>query len=76
MPLVLIRATLELDLASKTHNVGPKSQLNTLRLEKVFWINQYFLKVSKLRNKDLSQNKMYNSFNIGDVKTVVKLKEK
>ena len=36
MPLVLIRAILELDLASKTHNVGPKSQLNTLRLEKVF----------------------------------------
>ena len=35
--------------------------------------NQYLLNVSKLMNKDLSQNKVGNYFNIGDGKTLVKL---
>ena len=41
-----------------------------------FCINQYLLKVSKLMNKDLVQNKVFNYFNTGDAKTLVKLKEK
>ena len=38
-------------------------------MEKAFSINQYHLKVSKFMNKNLTQNKVYNYFNIGDVKT-------
>ena len=34
------------------------------------------LKVSKLMNKELAQNKVYNYFNTGDPKTLIKLKEK
>ena len=86
MHLVLISVIFELDLASrkkhnflilwnKTHRV-PKFQLNILRVEKAFCINQYLLKVSKLMNKYLAQNKVYNYFNIGDSKTLIKLKEK
>ena len=45
-------------------------------MEKAFCINQYLLKVSKLINKNLAQNKMHNYFNIGEAKTLVKLKEK
>ena len=54
----------------------PKFQLNILRVEKAFCINQYLLKVSKLMNQDLAQNKVYNYLNIGDAKTLAKLKEK
>ena len=46
------------------------------RMEKVFCIKQYLLKASKLMNKDLAQNKVYNHFKIGDAKTLLKLKEK
>ena len=48
------------------------------RVEKVFCVNQYLLKVSKLLNKDLAQNKVYNYnyFNVRDAKTLAKLKEK
>ena len=48
------------------------------RMEKAFCIKQYLLKVSKLMNKDLAQNKVFNCnyFNIGDAETLVKLKEK
>ena len=34
------------------------------------------LKVSKLMNKDLAQNKVFNYFNTEDAKTLVKSKEK
>ena len=47
-----------------------------VRVEKSFCINQHLLKVSKLINKDLAQNKVFNYFNTGDAKTLVKLKEK
>ena len=53
-----------------------KFQLNTSRVEKAFYINQYLLKLSELMNKDLAQIKGYYYFNIGDAKTPVKLKEK
>ena len=53
-----------------------KFHLNILRVERAFCINLYLLKVSKLMNKDLASNKGYSYFDIGDVKTVVRLKEK
>ena len=62
-------------MQNETHNRVPKFQLNTLRVKKVFRINQYPFKVSKLMNKDLAQNKVYNYFNIAYAKTLVKLKE-
>ena len=40
-----------------------------MRVEEAFWINQYLLKVFKLMNKDLVQNKVYNYFNKRDTKT-------
>ena len=77
MALVLISVILILDLAlrKKIFNFS-KFQLNILRVEKAFCINQYFLKVSKLMNQDLAHNKVYNYFNIGDAKALVKLKKK
>ena len=53
-----------------------KFQLNPLRLEKSFCINQYLLKVYKSINNDLAQNKVYNYFNIGDAKTLIEMNEK
>ena len=46
------------------------------RVEKSFCINQCLLRVSKLINKDLAQNKVFSYFKTGDAKTLVKLKEK
>ena len=57
-------------------NIFSPLYVTLTRVEKVFCINQYLFKLSKLINKDLAQNKMYNYFNIGDAKTLVKLKEK
>ena len=85
MPLVLISVILELHLTSRkktifliqeneTHRV-PNFQLTILRMEKLFCINQYLLKVSELMNKDLAQKKAFNYFNIGDAKTLVKFKK-
>ena len=45
------------------------------KVKKAFCIKQYLLKVSKLMNKDLAKNKVFNCFNTGDAKTLVKLKE-
>ena len=44
-------------MKNETHNRVPKFQLNTLRVKKVFRINQYPFKVSKLINKDLLKTK-------------------
>ena len=52
----------------------PKFQLNTLSLEKSFCIKHFLLKVLQLMNKELTQNKVFNYFNIGDAKNLVKLK--
>ena len=83
MPLVLVSVILELDLALKKNNFFNlvrykvlKFQLNILRVERAFCINQYLLKVYKLMNKDLAQNKVYNYFNIGDAKTLTEINEK
>ena len=83
MPLVLVSVILELDLALKKNNFFNlvrykvlKFQLNILRVERAFCINQYLLKVYKLMNKDLAQNKVYNYFNIGDAKTLIEINEK
>ena len=78
MALVLISAVLILHLAlrKKIFFNFSEFQLNILRVEKAFCINQYFLKVSKLMNQDLAHNKVYNYFNIGDAKALVKLKKK
>ena len=61
-------------LCKMKHRV-PKFQLNFLRVEKAFCINQYLFKVFQLTNKDLARIK-YNYFITGDAKTLVKLKEK
>ena len=46
------------------------------RVQKAFFIQFYLLKVSKLMNKYLALNKVFNYFDIGDAKNLVKLKEK
>ena len=45
-------------------------------MENAFCINQYLLKVSRLMNKDLAQNKMFNYFIIGDAKRDGKIEGK